>query len=88
MALSEGWAPNYEVVKSAILDRVGLFLERYRQNFWLARWMGGLRPQRFAQSLVDWATCWLRPATHMVEEIMDAVVLEQFLQGIPEKVRF
>uniref|UniRef100_A0A674I7D8 SCAN box domain-containing protein n=1 Tax=Terrapene triunguis TaxID=2587831 RepID=A0A674I7D8_9SAUR len=74
MALSEQQARNYETLRAAILDRVGLSSEKYCQKFRSAR-------------LMDWATHWFRPDTQMVMEIMDALVLEQFFQGLPENIR-
>lgn len=82
MALSKGQVHNYEAVKAAILDQVGLSTERYRQKLWAARWMGNQRPLAFAQRLGDWAIWCLWPSTQRVDEIMDTVVLEQFLQGL------
>uniref|UniRef100_A0A8C0GML7 SCAN box domain-containing protein n=1 Tax=Chelonoidis abingdonii TaxID=106734 RepID=A0A8C0GML7_CHEAB len=61
-------------------------LEKYRQKFRAARWAGRVRPRAFAQKLMDWATRWLRPNALTVGQIMDRVVLEQFLQGLPDSV--
>ncbi|CAM4651816.1 unnamed protein product [Lepidochelys kempii] len=36
---------------------------------------------------MDWATRWLRAGAQTVEEIMDTLVLEQFLQSLPERTR-
>nr|XP_032638229.1 serine/threonine-protein phosphatase 1 regulatory subunit 10-like [Chelonoidis abingdonii] len=69
MAVGETQARDYDVVKTTMLDRVGLSAERYRQWFWEARWTEGLRPRAFTQRLTDWATHWLRPTAQTREEI-------------------
>lgn len=46
-----------------------------------------VRPQSFAQKLVNWATCWLRPDIQTVRKIMNALELEQFLQGLPRNIQ-
>uniref|UniRef100_A0A8C3F3W4 Uncharacterized protein n=1 Tax=Chrysemys picta bellii TaxID=8478 RepID=A0A8C3F3W4_CHRPI len=83
VVLNEEQARSYHVVKVAVLDSVGLSAEKYRQRFWVVRWIGGL----WAQMLMDWAIQWLRPDAQTVGEIMDALVLEQFLQGLLENIR-
>uniref|UniRef100_A0A674I3D2 SCAN box domain-containing protein n=1 Tax=Terrapene triunguis TaxID=2587831 RepID=A0A674I3D2_9SAUR len=87
MALGETQSRDYVAVKAVILDQVGLLTERYCQRFRAARWMEGLRPSAFAQRLTDWATRWLRPTAQTTEEVMDQVILEQFLLGLPDLVR-
>ncbi|CAM4542701.1 unnamed protein product [Lepidochelys kempii] len=87
MALGDTQARDYDTVKAAILDHVGLSGERYHQRFWAARWTEGLRPRALAQRLMDWATQWLRPAAQTIEEVMDQVVLEQLLGGLLDPVR-
>lgn len=84
MAWGETQARSYEAVKATILDRVGLSTERYRQWFRAARWTAGLRPRAFAQRLTDWTTRWLRPPAQTMEEVMDQVLAEQFLLGLPD----
>uniref|UniRef100_A0A8C3SGG1 SCAN box domain-containing protein n=1 Tax=Chelydra serpentina TaxID=8475 RepID=A0A8C3SGG1_CHESE len=87
MALTEVQARDYAAVKVAILDRLGLSAKKYRQKFRAARWAGGVRPRAFAQKLTDWATRWLRPDAHTVAQLMDQVILEQFVQCLPDSVR-
>uniref|UniRef100_A0A8C0J6G5 SCAN box domain-containing protein n=1 Tax=Chelonoidis abingdonii TaxID=106734 RepID=A0A8C0J6G5_CHEAB len=41
----------------------------------------------FTPKLIDWATRWLRPDTQIVGEIMEVLVLEQFLQGLLENIK-
>lgn len=36
---------------------------------------------------MDWVTRWLRPDTQTVGEVMDVLVLEQFLPGLPENIQ-
>ncbi|KAM7166313.1 uncharacterized protein RBU57_007207 [Macrochelys suwanniensis] len=87
MALTEVQARDYAAVKAAILDCLGLSAEKYRQKFRAARWAGGMQPWAFAQKLTDWATRWLRPDAHTVAQLMDQVILEQFVQRLPDSVR-
>ncbi|CAM4631002.1 unnamed protein product [Caretta caretta] len=75
------------MVKAAILDRLGLSLEKYQQKFQAARWAGDMRPQALAQKLTDWATRWLKPNAQTVGRIMDQVILEQFVQCLPDSMR-
>lgn len=58
MALGETQARDYDAVKAAIQDHVGLSTERSRQRFQVACSTEGLRPWAFAPKLTDWATCW------------------------------
>lgn len=44
------------------------------------------QPQAFIQNSMDLATRWLRPDTQMMEEIMDALVLAQVLQGLSKNI--
>uniref|UniRef100_A0A8C3RP68 SCAN box domain-containing protein n=1 Tax=Chelydra serpentina TaxID=8475 RepID=A0A8C3RP68_CHESE len=67
-------------------NRLGLSAERYQQRFRAARWIEGVRPRAFAQRLTDWATRWLRPTAQTMEEVMDQIILEQFLLGLPDPV--
>uniref|UniRef100_A0A674K1J5 CCHC-type domain-containing protein n=1 Tax=Terrapene triunguis TaxID=2587831 RepID=A0A674K1J5_9SAUR len=61
-------------------------LQSFQQSHQAARWAGGVRPRAFAQKLTDWATRWLRPDAHTVGQIMDQVILEQFIQCLPDSV--
>uniref|UniRef100_A0A8C3FK60 SCAN box domain-containing protein n=1 Tax=Chrysemys picta bellii TaxID=8478 RepID=A0A8C3FK60_CHRPI len=86
MVLTDAQVRDYDAVKAAILDHIGLSAEKYRQKFRAARWAGVVRPRAFAQKLTDWATRWLRPDAHTVGQIMDQVILEQFIQCLPNSV--
>lgn len=66
MALMETQARDYDAVKAAILDCLGLSAEKYRQKLRAARWTGRVQPRAFAQKLTYWATRWLRPDAHTV----------------------
>ncbi|CAM4634943.1 unnamed protein product [Caretta caretta] len=78
---------DYGMVKAAILDRLGLLSEKYRQKFRAARWAGGVRPWAFAQKLTDWAMRWLRPDAQTVGQIKDHLIHEQFVQCLPDSMR-
>ncbi|CAM4469821.1 unnamed protein product [Lepidochelys kempii] len=44
-------------------------------------------PWAFTQRLTDWVTRWLRPAAQTVEQIMDQVILKQFVQCLPDSMQ-
>lgn len=48
MTLSKEQAWDYYGLMEAILDKVGLSVEKYRQKFQAARWTGGVQPRAFA----------------------------------------
>lgn len=53
MALNNEQARDYEWVKVAILDPVGLSSEEYYQKFQGTRWTGGMQAWAFTQKLMD-----------------------------------
>ncbi|XP_043356884.1 uncharacterized protein LOC122457205 [Dermochelys coriacea] len=87
MTLSEEQARSYDTVKASVLDQVGLLDEKYCQRFWAAKRTGDLRPRALTQKLMDQTTRRLRAGAQTIEEVMDALVLEHFLQRLPERTR-
>ncbi|XP_039353348.1 uncharacterized protein LOC120379862 [Mauremys reevesii] len=86
VAYSNNQARDYEMVKAAVLDRMGLLAEKYKQKLRATRWTGALRRRAFAPKLTDWATRWLRSDTQTVGKIMDHVILKKFVQGLTENM--
>ncbi|KYO35186.1 hypothetical protein Y1Q_0001065 [Alligator mississippiensis] len=83
-ALSRKDARDYDAVKAAILYRLEISLESYRQVFqaWKpkeAKWSSGL-----LQSLQDVLNKWLPVRRFNQEGVMDQVLLEQFLWDLEE----
>uniref|UniRef100_A0A8C5PXI8 Gypsy retrotransposon integrase-like protein 1 n=1 Tax=Leptobrachium leishanense TaxID=445787 RepID=A0A8C5PXI8_9ANUR len=75
------------VLKSAILNRLGLSDECYRNKFRNKTFVLGTPPRAFAQQLKDLAYKWLKPATRPVSEIMDLLILEQYIKQLPKGYR-
>uniref|UniRef100_A0A8C5M5B9 Uncharacterized protein n=1 Tax=Leptobrachium leishanense TaxID=445787 RepID=A0A8C5M5B9_9ANUR len=82
--LGEAEAGDYDILKSAILNRLGLSDECYRNKFRNKTFVLGTPPRAFAQQLKDLAYKWLKPATHPVSEIMDLLILEQYIKQLPK----
>ncbi|KAM9752566.1 uncharacterized protein ACNS7B_009019 [Menidia menidia] len=75
---------RYPEVKRAVLDRLGLSAEDQRRRFREAQLGPDGRPFAFAQQLRDAATRWLQPGDAAGEQrLVEAVVLEQFVAGLP-----
>ncbi|KAM9717937.1 uncharacterized protein ACNS7B_021418 isoform 1-T1 [Menidia menidia] len=75
---------RYPEVQRAVLDRLGLSAEDQRRRFREAQLGPDGRPFGFAQQLRDAATRWLQPGEAAGEQrLVEAVVLEQFVAGLP-----
>ncbi len=73
----------YDDLKRAILQRVGQSPEQYRQRF---RSLGeNGRPFVMPHQLRDACRRWLLAGEGSVEQIIDRVVLEQFIAWLPKK---
>uniref|UniRef100_A0A8C5WBC4 Uncharacterized protein n=1 Tax=Leptobrachium leishanense TaxID=445787 RepID=A0A8C5WBC4_9ANUR len=77
-------AEDYDILKSAILNRLGLSDECYRNKFRNKTFVLGTPPRAFAQQLKDLAYKWLKPATRPVSEIMYLLILEQYIKQLPK----
>uniref|UniRef100_A0A8C5WBH8 Uncharacterized protein n=1 Tax=Leptobrachium leishanense TaxID=445787 RepID=A0A8C5WBH8_9ANUR len=82
--LGEAEAEDYDILKSAILNRLGLSDECYRNKFRNKTFVLGTPPRAFAQQLKDLAYKWLKPATRPVSEIMYLLILEQYIKQLPK----
>uniref|UniRef100_A0A7M4FGE1 SCAN box domain-containing protein n=1 Tax=Crocodylus porosus TaxID=8502 RepID=A0A7M4FGE1_CROPO len=54
----------------------------YCQKFWAWKGMEGACPRPLAQLLRDLAEWWLQLETHTLQEVVDLIVLEQFLTDL------
>ncbi len=75
----------YDDLKRAILQRVGLNPEQHRQRFRSLELGENGRPFVMAQQLRDACRKWLLAGGNDVDQIVDRVVLEQFIARLPKK---
>uniref|UniRef100_A0A8C8SM29 SCAN box domain-containing protein n=1 Tax=Pelusios castaneus TaxID=367368 RepID=A0A8C8SM29_9SAUR len=83
-ALSDKAAQDYQEVKEAILDTLDINPETFRRRFRGKEYHPGIRLRALAQELKDACCRWLQPDQHSKEELIDQVVMEQFLHAIPK----
>ncbi|XP_069461081.1 zinc finger and SCAN domain-containing protein 30-like isoform X2 [Ambystoma mexicanum] len=76
---------NYDHVKNAILDHLCMSEESYRKEFRSLTFPSGAKPRAVAQQLRDWARRWLKPETRTPAEIVELIVVEQFIHILPER---
>uniref|UniRef100_A0A8C8RPH9 SCAN box domain-containing protein n=1 Tax=Pelusios castaneus TaxID=367368 RepID=A0A8C8RPH9_9SAUR len=75
---------------TAILDALDISPETFRRCFRSTAYAPGTRPWVFAQELKDACTRWLQPERrtgHELVELVEQVVLEQFLHALPPRGR-
>ncbi len=75
----------YDDLKRAILQRVGQSPEQHRQRFRSLELGENGRPFTMAHQLRDACHRWLMAGDSDVEQIIDRVVLEQFIARLPQK---
>uniref|UniRef100_A0A9J7ZXM5 SCAN box domain-containing protein n=1 Tax=Cyprinus carpio carpio TaxID=630221 RepID=A0A9J7ZXM5_CYPCA len=75
----------YRDLKRAILQRVGRTPEQHRQRFRTLTLEESGRPFVMAQQLRDSCRKWLMADSSDVEDVIDRVVLEQFVAKLPRK---
>ena len=85
-AMAADSARDYEQLKVAILRRYNINEETYRQRFRARKLRSGEPPQEFITRLHDLASRWTRECK-TAAAVVDLLVREQFLSGLPEEVR-
>ncbi|XP_069488543.1 uncharacterized protein [Ambystoma mexicanum] len=82
-ALPQGIAEDYDVVKESILDHLGVSERSYQRKFRSLPFTEGAKPRAVAHELRDLARRWLKPEMRSPEEIVEIIVVEQFIQILP-----
>uniref|UniRef100_K7EYE1 SCAN box domain-containing protein n=1 Tax=Pelodiscus sinensis TaxID=13735 RepID=K7EYE1_PELSI len=80
-------ALHYHKVKEAILDQAGVTPKTHRQKFRAEKYQPGERPRAVVQRLKEAATRWLDPERRTAAQVVDMIVLDQFLQILPPEGR-
>ena len=86
VAMAADTANDYDQLKNAILRRYDINEETYRQQFRSQKMNTGESPKELVTRLTDLATRWTRDCTD-IAQVIDLMVREQFLEGLPEDVR-
>ncbi|XP_062977874.1 zinc finger protein 436-like [Elgaria multicarinata webbii] len=78
---------DYAKVKAAILREEALRMETLRQHFRQFRYQDVEDPQRVCSRLRELCRRWLRPERHTKEQILELLILEQFLAILPHDLQ-
>ncbi|XP_060112404.1 zinc finger and SCAN domain-containing protein 16-like isoform X2 [Heteronotia binoei] len=78
---------DYRRVKAAILREDAASLERQRQNFRHFRYQEAEGPREACSRLRGLCHCWLEPESRTKEQIIELLILEQFLTVLPEEMQ-
>ncbi|XP_062993661.1 zinc finger protein with KRAB and SCAN domains 4-like [Elgaria multicarinata webbii] len=78
---------DYGKVKAAILREDAVSLERQRQNFRHFRYQEAEGPRDVCTRLRGLCHRWLEPESRSKEQIVELVILEQFLTILPEEMQ-
>uniref|UniRef100_A0A8C9R952 SCAN box domain-containing protein n=1 Tax=Scleropages formosus TaxID=113540 RepID=A0A8C9R952_SCLFO len=76
-------AMDYGTVWEAVIERVGLTMEGYRQRLCSLRWEELAQPFLFVQRVLDSVWRWLQLERRDLERIVEQMTLEQFMATMP-----
>nr|XP_060616000.1 zinc finger and SCAN domain-containing protein 30-like [Anolis sagrei ordinatus] len=85
--LEMGDKEDYEKVKAAILRREASGMEALRRHFRQFRYQEVEDPRSVYGHLRELCHQWLKPERHSKEQILELLILEQFLAILPQGVR-
>ncbi|XP_063152372.1 uncharacterized protein LOC134492132 [Candoia aspera] len=85
--LETGDQEDYGKVKAAILRGAALKMEAQRQHFRQFRYQEIEDPRRVYSHLRELCHQWLKPERHTKEQILELLVLEQFLAILPPEIQ-
>ncbi|XP_070592674.1 zinc finger protein 721-like [Erythrolamprus reginae] len=85
--LETGAQKDYGKVKAAILRGAAFEMEAQRQHFRRFRYQEVEDPQRVYRRLRDLCHRWLKPERHTKEQILELLILEQFLAILPPEIQ-
>ncbi|XP_062448935.1 zinc finger and SCAN domain-containing protein 31-like [Rhea pennata] len=86
-SLAAGDAGDYGKVKAAILRGCSVGTEMRRLRFRQFRYQEAAGPRDVYQRLRELLHCWLQPEMRTKEQIMELLILEQFLSILPEEIQ-
>ncbi|XP_046718380.1 uncharacterized protein LOC124394275 isoform X1 [Silurus meridionalis] len=87
LAMEEDRAEVYDDLKEALLEKLNITTENYRQQFRATTTPIGESPTETYNRLRDLYQCWVRPELHTKKEIGETLVLEQLLCVLPHKIQ-
>ncbi|KAJ1202791.1 hypothetical protein NDU88_006587 [Pleurodeles waltl] len=86
-AVNPGGITPYNDIKKSILERVGFDSEHYRVRFRKAKWGPNENPRALYFRIKDLGLKWLGPIGTNREDIIEIVLLEQYLDALPPSTR-
>uniref|UniRef100_A0A8C2W1U9 Zinc finger and SCAN domain-containing protein 30 n=2 Tax=Chinchilla lanigera TaxID=34839 RepID=A0A8C2W1U9_CHILA len=78
---------NYVAGKDSVLEGASQSQEIFRQRFRQFGYSDSAGPREALRQLQELCCQWLRPEAHTKEQILELLVLEQFLAILPEKLQ-
>ncbi|KAL7977557.1 hypothetical protein Chor_009506 [Crotalus horridus] len=85
--LTDGDKGDEEEEETAILKKGGIVMESARQSFRWYCYPESEGPRKAYRQLLDLCHHWLKPERHSKEQILELLVLEQFLAILPKEIQ-
>ena len=82
VAMDMNHAMDYDCVKEAILNMYEINEEVYRRRFRKPDVWPGETPRELYTRLKDLFNKWIRPAMKMIDEVLETLILEQYLSTL------